>query len=114
MLAHRAAAGLPVNAPTDPAAVARAAVCCKHPANRAGFRIDPAPRPLPRNSPPCTTVPTIAGRPVFAALTADKELWRLACLAEGRRQGRPMNALAALLGRLRTEAGAPATPMASP
>src|SRR6266567_2507273 len=106
MLSHQANANLPVHAPTDPAQVAKASVCYKHPASKIGFRIGTSFAPAARQfaalynrcgvsrcglvnpvivdsasaSGPVYAACEIAGWPDdFATVVANKELWRLAC-----------------------------------
>lgn len=124
MLSHQANADLPVHAPTDPAAVAKASVCYKHPANRVGFRIENNNkaaanqfaeiynhcevsrcgqiRPALFNlfssiSFPVYAACEIAGWPDVSAVVSNKELWRLACRAQGEIAALPQHGL---LGKL--------------
>ncbi|MFD3377513.1 MULTISPECIES: ketopantoate reductase family protein [unclassified Streptomyces] len=120
MLAHQAAADLPVHAPTDPAQVARASVCYRHPPNKAGFRLEKGNAAAAKRfaelydrsgasrcvligrgldevfsdaGSPVYMAGAIAGWPDFTTLVADKELWRLACRAQGEIMGLPKNGL---------------------
>ncbi|CBG73276.1 ketopantoate reductase [Streptomyces sp. LBUM 1478] len=130
MLSHQADADLPVHAPTDPAMVAKASVCYRHPANKVGFRVGASNKAAAKkfaalydlngvsrctagnaflvNSAsaffPMFSACEIAGWPDdFATVVADKELWRLACRAQGEIMSLPQNGLlgkvmAAVLG----------------
>src|SRR5439155_19628068 len=131
MLSHQASANLPVHAPTDPAHVAQASVCYKHPSSRIGFRLgtsnaaasrqfaalynrcgvsccglmNPALLDTVSNSGfPMFAACEIAGWPDdFAAVVANKELWRLACRAQGEIMALPQHGwlgklIAVLLG----------------
>jgi hypothetical protein len=107
---HQANADLPVHAPTNPAHVARASVCYRHLANRIGFRLGTSNAAAARQfaalynrcgvsrcglmNPALVTIFSNAGFPVYAAseiagwpnvatVVANKELWRLACRAQG-------------------------------
>ncbi|MEU1183623.1 ketopantoate reductase [Streptomyces sp. NPDC005820] len=109
MLSHQAAADLPVHPPTDPATLAQASVCYRHPANRIGFRIETGnaaaaerftslyersgqsqcaqiPRAVDdvflNAAAPVYAAGELAGWPDFATLTQDEELWNLACSAQ--------------------------------
>jgi hypothetical protein len=109
ILSHQAAADLPVHPPTDPAKLAQASVCYRHPASRIGFRIETGnaaaaerfaslyersgqsqcakiPRAvddiLTNAAPPVYAAGELAGWPDFATLTQDEELWNLACSAQ--------------------------------
>ncbi|MFC7265579.1 ketopantoate reductase family protein [Streptomyces lutosisoli] len=118
MLAHQATADLPVHAPTDPAQVARASVCYKHPANKVGFRLEKGNAVAAKQfaelynrsgvsrcalisrdldeifsdaGSPVYMAGAIAGWPDFTTLVADKELWRLTCRAQGEIMALPKN-----------------------
>lgn len=120
MLSHQASAELPTHAPTDPALVAKASVCYRHPANKVGFRVGAsnkaaakqfaapydlngvsrcsAVNPSLVNSAsaffPMFSACEIAGWPDdFATVVADKELWRLACRAQAEIMSLPQNGL---------------------
>lgn len=110
MLSHQTRANLPVHAPTNPALVAQASVCYKHPANKIGFQIITRHSTAAREfaalynhcgvsrcgqmSPVLVNTAgkavfavyaacEIAGWPdTFATVVANKELWRLACRAQ--------------------------------
>ncbi|RCW43460.1 ketopantoate reductase family protein [Paenibacillus prosopidis] len=109
MLCHQTNADLPILAPTDPAQVAKASVCYKHPANKVGFQIETNNKaaakqfieiynrcevslcgqisPALVNIFSCASFPIysacdIAGWPDFSTVVANKELWRLACRAQ--------------------------------
>lgn len=124
MVSHQPSAALPVHAPTDPVQLAKASVCYKHPANKIGFRIGTSNAAAARqfaelynrsgvsrcslvnpflvNSAsaflPVYMACEIAGWPKdFATVVADKELWRLACRAQGEIMALPQNGW---LGRL--------------
>lgn len=110
MLSHQAGAGLPTHPPTDPALVAEASICYRHPSSRVGLRIAPRPRAAAKRFAalydrcrvsrcksmsgrlmdvvadavfPIYAACDIAGWPPIAEVVADKELWRLACRAQG-------------------------------
>jgi hypothetical protein len=110
MLSHQANANLSVHAPTDPAQVAKANICYKHPASKIGFRIATSNATAARQfaalynrsgvsrcglmnpvmvdsasaSAPVYAACEIVGWPDdFATVVANKELWRLACRAQG-------------------------------
>ncbi|MEW1721091.1 2-dehydropantoate 2-reductase N-terminal domain-containing protein [Streptomyces sp. NPDC093109] len=109
MLAHQSAANLPIHAPTDPAKVAQAGICYRHPKNRIGFRLDTGnPAAAKRFAAlydssgvsrcarmsremdsifntigfPLYTAWEIAGWPDFATVAKNKELWKLTCAAQ--------------------------------
>jgi hypothetical protein len=109
MLSHQAAAGLPVHPPTDPALVAQAKVCYRHPASRTGFRIENGNAAAAKRfaalyercgisrcaevsravddvmctaAAPVYAAGEIAGWPDFATVTRDERLWGLACRAQ--------------------------------
>ncbi|MEE1800703.1 2-dehydropantoate 2-reductase N-terminal domain-containing protein [Streptomyces sp. JV176] len=119
-LVHQTAADLPVNAPTDPARLARASVAYKHPANKGGFRLESGNAEAAKrfaelynrsgvsrcllmsrgldeifsdSGSPVYMAGAIAGWPDFTTLVADKELWRLACRAQGEIMALPKNGL---------------------
>ncbi len=110
MLSHQANADLPVHAPTDPAQVARVSLCYKHPSSRIGFQIETRNATAARQfaalynrcgvsrcglmNPalvntvsnavfPMYAASEVAGWPDVATVVANKELWRLACRAQG-------------------------------
>lgn len=119
MLSHQTRANLPVHAPTDPALVAQAGVCYKHPASKIGFQI------VTRNSTAARQFVALYNRsgvsrcgqmhPVlintlgkavfavfaaceladwpdnFATVVANKELWQLACRAQSEIIALPRN-----------------------
>lgn len=119
MLSHQASANLPIHAPTDPALVAQASICYKHPSSRVGFRLVTRNTTAARQfvalynrcgvsrcglmSPVLinTLGPAvfavyaacdIAGWPDdFATVVANKELWRLACRAQAEVIALPRN-----------------------
>lgn len=120
MLAHQATADLPVHPPTDPAQVAKASVCYKHPANKAGFRIEKGNAAAAKQfaelynrsgvskcvligrgldeifsdaGSPVYMAGAIADWPDFTTLAANKELWELACRAQGEIMALPKNGL---------------------
>ncbi|MGM0881400.1 MAG: 2-dehydropantoate 2-reductase N-terminal domain-containing protein [Bacillota bacterium] len=124
MLSHQANADLPVHAPTDPAQVAMAIICYKHPANRVGFQVETNNKAAAKKfteiynrcevsrcgqiSPamfnifssigfPVYAACEIAGWPDFSTVVANKELWRLACRAQGEIAALPQHGL---LGKL--------------
>ncbi|MDX3388286.1 2-dehydropantoate 2-reductase N-terminal domain-containing protein [Streptomyces niveiscabiei] len=109
MLSHQATADLPIHPPTDPAHVAQASICYRHPANRTGFRIETGnataaqqfaelyersgvskcaqisrevDNVLSNAASPVYAAGELAGWPDFATLTRDEELWGLACRAQ--------------------------------
>jgi hypothetical protein len=109
MLSHQATAGLPVHPPTDPATLAQASICYRHPANRTGFRIETGnaaaaerfaalyersgvsqcaqiPREvddvLSHAASPVYAAGELADWPDFATLARNEELWTLACRAQ--------------------------------
>ena len=110
MLSHQTRANLPVHAPTNPALVAQASVCYKHPASKIGFQIvtrhSAAAREfvalynrcgVSRCGQMSPVLVNTVGKAVFAVyaacelagwpdhfatVVANKELWRLACRAQ--------------------------------
>ncbi|MFJ9634580.1 ketopantoate reductase family protein [Streptomyces sp. NPDC091280] len=109
MLSHQASADLPVHPPTDPAHVAQARICYRHPVNRTGFRIETGNATAAQQftelyersgvsrcghlsrevddvlcnaASPVYAACELAGWPAFATLTRDEELWSLACRAQ--------------------------------
>jgi hypothetical protein len=119
ILSHQSSANLPVHAPTDPAQVAKASICYKQPANRIGFRLETRNATAAKQfaalynrcgvsrcglmHPTLLNTVANAGFPMFAAcelagwpddlatVVADKELWRLACRAQGEIIALPQN-----------------------
>jgi hypothetical protein len=109
MLSHQAGAGLPVHPPTDPAKVAQAAICYRHPKSRKGFRVEtgnPAAAKrfaalyersgvskCARFSKDMSSIFSTIAFPVYVAfelegwadiatVTRNRHLWRLACRAQ--------------------------------
>lgn len=120
MLSHQTNAGLPVHAPTDPAQVAKASICYKHPSNKVGFQIETNNKTAANqfvelynrckvsrcgqmNSAmfnvissaafPVYAACDLAGWPDFSTLVANKEIWRLACRAQGEIMALPQHGL---------------------
>ncbi|MCZ1002402.1 ketopantoate reductase [Streptomyces mirabilis] len=109
MLSHQASADLPVHPPTDPARVALAGVCYRHPTNRIGFRVETGNATAAQRfaelyerggvsecaqvsrevddvfctaASPVYAAAELAGWPDFTTLVRDEELWDLACRAQ--------------------------------
>jgi ketopantoate reductase PanE/ApbA-like protein len=109
MLAHQSDADLPVHPPTDPVELARSVIAYRHPGSRVGFRLDTGnPRAArsfaalydrsgvsrcARMSKQLDAILCTVAFPVYAAcelsgwadfatVSADKELWGLACRAQ--------------------------------
>ncbi|WP_216626774.1 2-dehydropantoate 2-reductase N-terminal domain-containing protein [Paenibacillus phytohabitans] len=119
-LSHQSKAELPVHVPTDPKLIAQSIVCYKHPANKVGFQVENNNKPAAKQfaelynesgvsrcgqvSPamfniyssigfPVYAACDIAGWPKFSAVIANKDLWRLACRAQGEIAALPKHGL---------------------
>ncbi|ALA42662.1 MULTISPECIES: ketopantoate reductase family protein [Paenibacillus] len=109
-LSHQSNAILPVHKPTDPNQIAQAIVCYKHPTNGVGFQVETNNKVVAKQfitlynrskvsrcgqvSPAMFNIFSSVGFPVYAAcdilgwpnfstVVANKELWQLACRAQG-------------------------------
>ncbi|RAI85865.1 ketopantoate reductase [Paenibacillus pabuli] len=109
-LSHQSTANLPVHEPTDPKQIAQSIVCYKHPSNSVGFQIETNNKTAAKQfialynrskvsrcgqvSPAMFNIYSSIGFPVYAAcdilgwpnfstVIANKELWHLACRAQG-------------------------------
>ncbi|MEK3769632.1 2-dehydropantoate 2-reductase N-terminal domain-containing protein [Paenibacillus sp. FSL R5-0887] len=119
-LSHQSKADLPVHAPTDPKLINQAIVCYKHPANKVGFQVENNNKSAAKQfsalynnsgvsrcgqvSPamfniyssigfPVYAACDIVGWPKFSAVIANKDLWQLACRAQGEIASLPKHGL---------------------
>ncbi|WP_212758489.1 ketopantoate reductase family protein [Paenibacillus sinopodophylli] len=120
MLSHQTNADLPIHAPTDRDKLAKTSVCYKHPKSRVGFQIETNNKTAANQfsqiysqcevsrcgqlSPTLFDLYSSIGFPVYAAceiagwkdfstVVSNKEIWRIACRAQGEIAALPQHGL---------------------